>query len=201
MQERMAESDVGSPDILFLNITENMNNGKTLAFFKYVSSTFNWATHIGKMDMDTYPFLQKLITSFNDNAGDPCESYVGVCYGGYMQGGLYVLSRRLAQGITRDKRWHAGLWDPKQKYEDALTGRAVREYVHSAKACLKTWDPRAWFHCKRWWNVSWARETGALRAREIGTNATVPIHWYNHARAKSAMREIGSEIGQREECP
>merc|ERR1719367_2265576 len=48
---------------MILNITENMNYGKTYTFFNYVMRKFPWATHVGKMDMDAYPYIYKLVTS------------------------------------------------------------------------------------------------------------------------------------------
>jgi len=51
---------------LILDIEENMNNGKTFAWFDAAREKFPWATHIGKMDLDTYPHLHRLVPSIDD---------------------------------------------------------------------------------------------------------------------------------------
>jgi len=47
--------------MLVLDVEENMNDGKSFVWFSTALKTFPWATHVGKMDMDTYPFLHKLV--------------------------------------------------------------------------------------------------------------------------------------------
>jgi len=47
--------------ILVLDTPENMNRGKSFLWFATALELFPWATHVGKMDMDTYPFLHKLV--------------------------------------------------------------------------------------------------------------------------------------------
>jgi len=47
---------------------ENMNGPKTMRWFQAVLLKFGWATHIAKMDMDTFPFMHKLV---NRMAGGP----------------------------------------------------------------------------------------------------------------------------------
>jgi len=70
-----------------VDVPENMNRGKTFAWFQAASKAFPWATHIGKCDMDTYPFLHKLIGRMHEHAcvtGTPYE-FAGrayVCNGG-----------------------------------------------------------------------------------------------------------------------
>jgi hypothetical protein len=41
-------------DILFLNIKENMNKGKTYHWFKYAAENFAGADYVAKVDMDSY---------------------------------------------------------------------------------------------------------------------------------------------------
>merc|ERR1719277_2178677 len=50
-------------DGLYLDVEENMNDGKTFAFFSLAVRQFPWATHIAKMDMDVFPLLHKVVTS------------------------------------------------------------------------------------------------------------------------------------------
>mmetsp|Transcript_118182 Transcript_118182/g.314476 ORF Transcript_118182/g.314476 Transcript_118182/m.314476 type:complete len:345 (-) Transcript_118182:113-1147(-) len=51
----------GEKGMLTLDIAENMNAGKTELWFRTARDMFPWATHVGKQDMDTYPFLHKLL--------------------------------------------------------------------------------------------------------------------------------------------
>lgn len=60
-----------------LNIQENMNFGKTYQFFHYAASHYPWATHIGKMDLDTFPFLHRLTWSLYRHMDSGCEHFVG----------------------------------------------------------------------------------------------------------------------------
>merc|ERR1719443_2803066 len=44
-------------DMVFLHgEEENMDDGKTFAWFEYASRAYPWADYIAKMDMDTFPF-------------------------------------------------------------------------------------------------------------------------------------------------
>lgn len=70
------ESNSRSPDVLKVNIKENMNKGKSHTWFQYAATNFPWATHIGKMDVDTYPYLKQLVTSLAQHHGT-CETYIG----------------------------------------------------------------------------------------------------------------------------
>jgi len=56
------------PGMLELDIEENNNDGKNFVWMSTALSKFPWATHIGKIDMDTYPFVSKLLTRMSQNA-------------------------------------------------------------------------------------------------------------------------------------
>jgi len=58
-------------DELYLDIEENMNHGKSFAFFSAAARQFPWATHIAKMDMDVFPLLHKVVASL-DGSEKPC---------------------------------------------------------------------------------------------------------------------------------
>eukprot|EP00421_Protoceratium_reticulatum_P042743 CAMPEP_0168444680 /NCGR_PEP_ID=MMETSP0228-20121227/45174_1 /TAXON_ID=133427 /ORGANISM="Protoceratium reticulatum, Strain CCCM 535 (=CCMP 1889)" /LENGTH=87 /DNA_ID=CAMNT_0008459131 /DNA_START=39 /DNA_END=298 /DNA_ORIENTATION=+ len=59
-------------------MTENMNNGKSYTFFQYASNAWKWATHIGKTDLDTYPYFDKFVDSVSHHHdGDTCEEFLG----------------------------------------------------------------------------------------------------------------------------
>lgn len=152
-------------DVLLLNITENMNAGKTYEYFKVAAEAFPWATHIGNMDLDTYPHIHKLVTGLaaRVSSQDKCESYEGlplpmlpsssVCSHleegcpKYMQGGLYVMSRGLAQGVTAA----GGFWDLNRVgREDRSAGKAVNHYIQESGICARIsanpWKISAWEH-------------------------------------------------------
>jgi len=54
----LAQSEEG---MLVLDAVENMNQGKSFMWFLTARKMFPWATHFGKMDMDTYPCIHKLL--------------------------------------------------------------------------------------------------------------------------------------------
>jgi len=66
-------------DVFLVNCTENMNRGKTYRFFQTMVQKFPWATHVGKMDTDTFPYLHRLTASLSVHAnGNECKNqYVG----------------------------------------------------------------------------------------------------------------------------
>mmetsp|Transcript_46772 Transcript_46772/g.102142 ORF Transcript_46772/g.102142 Transcript_46772/m.102142 type:complete len:318 (+) Transcript_46772:60-1013(+) len=71
-------------DVLLLNISENMNKGKTWEYFHHAVRAYPWATHIGKIDDDCYPFIRPLVTSFRDQRNHHL-AYMGApwsCKGG-----------------------------------------------------------------------------------------------------------------------
>lgn len=154
---------------LWLSFPEGLNNGKTPAFFKHAVESFTWATHIGKMDMDTYPYLPKLVSSLAQRdskfayIGRPtdykmCGSFdfcppAGCGYPmnerleytkencwSYMQGGLYIMSSSLAKLVVQNAQWKNGT-------EDLETGRAVHR-THSNGAEIAAWNPDAWDHLR-----------------------------------------------------
>lgn len=53
--------DTGEENVIILPIPENMNHGKTRVWFHHASRSYTWATHIAKMDMDTYPHLPYML--------------------------------------------------------------------------------------------------------------------------------------------
>merc|ERR1719433_33144 len=55
-----------------------MNSGKSFEFFSYAATAYKWATHIGKMDLDSFPYLHKLTTSLHEHMNSSCGAYIGV---------------------------------------------------------------------------------------------------------------------------
>jgi uncharacterized protein YwbE len=100
-------------DILYLNVRENMNAGKTVTWFRYASSILP-ADQLGidmiaKIDQDTVIFPRPLLEDLNHQiSARPAQRL----YGGhdlvegmagdipYMQGGAYFLSTDVAKQIT-----------------------------------------------------------------------------------------------------
>lgn len=70
---------------------------KTPAFFRHASKNFRWASHIGKMDLDTYPSIPLLQDAWSRAS---TASYMGVLFnGGFAgKGGMYGAM----YGITSD---------------------------------------------------------------------------------------------------
>lgn len=54
---------------LVLDIKENMNEGKSFVWFATALEEFPWATHVAKMDIDTYPYLHKLVRGMDAKSG------------------------------------------------------------------------------------------------------------------------------------
>lgn len=107
------QEDGEDRDVIYLNIAENMNSGKTVTWFRYASSILMTRDLgidlIAKVDLDAVlfprPFLQDINAQILDR---PAQNI----YGGYhliqrqaheipyMQGGFYFLSTGIAQWIT-----------------------------------------------------------------------------------------------------
>ena len=66
---------VNATDVLTLDVKEGMMSGKSFASFQYAANNYQWATHIGKMDLDTYPSLFELVESMDTDKQS--ESYIG----------------------------------------------------------------------------------------------------------------------------
>lgn len=156
-----------------------------IAMYRTALQLWPWATHIAKMDMDTFPHLQKLIPSVPDGtfsligdmvdfelcAGNWCNhhSQCGWCpppgcgkpvNGNFLefhspphnasavpkaahcwvfpQGGLYMLSRSLADaifGVTGPAQKHAGSCGN----DDDMVGWSAAVYAWSSGTLISTW--------------------------------------------------------------
>ena len=128
----IGEEEKKEKDITYLNIRENMNEGKSLTWFHYASSLFSSNSDqkidlIAKADTDTVVFPEELLrqidTSIHQieeerkNEGSETTPVPKVSYYGgyrvglqsfpkqpYMQGGFYFLSPNLATFITSSKK-------------------------------------------------------------------------------------------------
>jgi len=88
------EASHKEPGMLVLDIVENMDGGKSCLWFSTALETFPWATHIAKIDMDTYPFLHKLLHRMN--LYQDCAS----------KDGPYEFMGTLTQGRKGRKFWN-----------------------------------------------------------------------------------------------
>ena len=111
-------SATNEPDITYLNIRENMNDGKSISYFRYVAFELLPDENleidfVAKMDTDTllFPdkFLDLLTTDLSTVEKSPHESLNSLpplVYGGFyirewlMRGELYYLSRNLVNYIV-----------------------------------------------------------------------------------------------------
>mmetsp|Transcript_81539 Transcript_81539/g.216398 ORF Transcript_81539/g.216398 Transcript_81539/m.216398 type:complete len:334 (-) Transcript_81539:17-1018(-) len=69
-------------DLTVLDITENMECGKSRAWFRYAAEAYKAApatrvTHIGKMDMDAFVDVRMLMTALHDFGGSDCPNVYG----------------------------------------------------------------------------------------------------------------------------
>jgi len=162
------------PGSFVLNVEENMNAGKTFAWFQAAAKAFPWATHIAKCDMDAYPFLHKLVKKMSDRAcmgptpyeyaGAPsfgsnnsfnstctphqCENAYAFTFRGkyfsHMSGALYMLSHKLVEAVVRPGGW----WEAHKGggHEDMKTGKVIDIAAAEHGFCVSTWIPDAHYH-------------------------------------------------------
>ncbi|KAJ1281350.1 hypothetical protein BS78_04G299400 [Paspalum vaginatum] len=117
-------------DILVLNCTENMNDGKTYDYFAAVPRLFGAAPYdyVGKTDDDTYYRLAALAESLRGKARrDAYHGMVIPCHGPpetqYMAGFGYIVSWDVAQWISDTPE----LRDDRVEVEDVDFGRWLRK--------------------------------------------------------------------------
>lgn len=153
----------GEADTTVLPIKENMNEGKTPAWFHYAARQYTRATHIVKMDQDAFPHLSHIL-SLLQNVSGPCPRV----FGGrpwfrsvsweqwrpwfhqlsctpqgrgpplfhYMHGGLYFMSRQLALELSEDGGWWRTSGN-RGEPEDVVTSEAVQRQTKPA-LCLES---------------------------------------------------------------
>jgi len=145
-----------SENTFSLKLKENLHEGKSFTWFREAAKRFDWATHIGKLDMDmipwdlhsitrrlrsvsasnTYVYHGTSIDYYRCNAlpecpPQECTTVDHVAVQGdhcwaYMQGAFYIMSRPLAQITCED----GGYWQQHAyiwNHEDLLAGRSAYE--------------------------------------------------------------------------
>ncbi len=136
-------------DIVQLNVTESMNDGKTLAWFTFAALNFGGYTYIGKTDMDTFVYVRRLAEILSELPRR--RLYMGEmvdfiscgsckhCPRGwvYMAGQFYGLSSDIVSWIGA----HASSLDPKG-HEDLVTGswlRGIKPGINYFRFTETTW--------------------------------------------------------------
>ncbi len=133
-----AMKDNFEEDALYLNVRENMNDGKTNTWFRYASSIIPAEELridlIAKVDTDTVVFPKAFLEELDKEllAQHGIQRPATNVYGGlgevthpnetpYMQGGFYFLSRDVAQHITSDAC-------PRDEIVDTITKPVLRSH-------------------------------------------------------------------------
>jgi hypothetical protein len=145
--DRPSHHPSSETDVVYLNIRENMEDGKTTTWFKYASSKIADDVQIdliSKVDTDTLIYPDKLLAEVEQKLGNSNNLPRPVrVYGGrwqfkttrprYCQGGFYFMSRDVARYITSDKCNRQKYIDEgvaiyHHRAEDAEVGRFVDSY-------------------------------------------------------------------------
>lgn len=174
---------------------ENDNFGKSFAWFHFASRRYSWASHVGKLDMDSFPDIGKLVLSLEEHRTDSCaRHFVGyaqdfpLCTGDgcprredcigvrelpndkncqfLVLGEGYILSRDFAAELSSE----GGYWENNRiGEEDVLTSKAVVQFVQENRACVKWWDTHAILHFRYWGDNPNNGEGGKLREETAAT--------------------------------
>lgn len=124
-------------------------NLKTLAWFTHALHAYPWATHVGKMDLDTYPYINNL---YNDLVMLPQKGlYYGKWCGkddGLMLGELYIVTRDVLEcwvgteiGTRSTRKWS---WE--YDGEDKVFAQVIRLGCPTIWAALLPFFPERWKH-------------------------------------------------------
>jgi len=149
---------------------ENDNFGTSFAWFHFASRRYSWASHVGKLPMDSFPDIGKIVLSLEEHRTDSCaRHFVGyaqdfpLCQGDdcpkredcigvrelpndmncqfLVLGEGYILSRDFAAELSSA----GGYWEKNRigEEEDILTSNAVAQFAQENRACVKWWDTEA----------------------------------------------------------
>jgi hypothetical protein len=157
-------------DVVYLNIRENMEEGKSTTWFKYASSKIPESLQIdliAKVDTDTVVFPNELLAEVelqlqaHNNLHRPVGVYGGVGVlrvGGrdqaYFQGGFYFMSKDVARHITSQDCNRSNIIQKMlERYghraEDREIGGFVETYRKNLVQCINTPLEVGWSHNKR----------------------------------------------------
>jgi hypothetical protein len=182
-------------DVVYLNIHENMEEGKSTTWFKYASSKIPESLQIdliAKVDTDTVVFPNELLAEVelqlqaHKNLHHPVGVYGGVGVGKgrdqmYFQGGFYFMSKDVARYITSQDCNRSNIIQTMlERYghhaEDRDIGGFVETYSKNLVQCINTPLEVGWSHNKRFkdpngFRVKWkeilAKEIVRLRFEEL----------------------------------
>jgi hypothetical protein len=143
------------PDVVALNIKENMNEGKTPSWFHFASTLINRGIdYVSKVDLDTLISLPQLLRFINDELPPRSASRPPRVYGGllmdfeacggkwwpakcmpaqgkvYMSGQFYFASYDIVQ---HQSTWRLNRTFKERKHEDLNFGVRVWAYPHPVK--------------------------------------------------------------------
>ncbi|TPX35289.1 hypothetical protein SmJEL517_g02353 [Synchytrium microbalum] len=113
-------------DILVLNITENMNEGKTYEYFAAVGRDFedDEYLYVAKADDDSFILLPRLEYRLDVEGADKrTGAYFGHQWDFYMSGWCYGLSWDLVKWVAHDSHPKANAIG----HEDSMTGKWLRD--------------------------------------------------------------------------
>mmetsp|Transcript_97835 Transcript_97835/g.285518 ORF Transcript_97835/g.285518 Transcript_97835/m.285518 type:complete len:332 (+) Transcript_97835:67-1062(+) len=159
-----------------VDVPENMNRGKTFAWFQAASKAFPWATHIGKCDMDTYPFLHKLLARMSSrrcvkNDHEFAGQYTGLfnnscapraCETNYdaPEQRMQFISRPsepfvhvggqfylMSRRLAQKVARPGSFWEAHRNWpEGHAISRAIDATATEHKFCVFPWLPDSWYH-------------------------------------------------------
>ncbi|KZT59388.1 glycosyltransferase family 31 protein [Calocera cornea HHB12733] len=190
--QRMAETEAELyGDVVFLDIEENMNEGKTYAYFKWVSGmpVGERPRFVMKADSDTFLVLPNVLHTFSHLScsdsvywGTSWGSCLDTCYPFYHRGMAYGLSWPLVAWLGSADLPSWATWG----MEDARTGAWLGS-LPKGEETLKVVD--LYVHAGDWdgETIPWDRNTVALHAMKR------PEHW---TRVASALRDIWEKEGR-----
>lgn len=154
------------PDVLLMNVRENMNSGKTFYWLQQASRRFPWADYVGKLDDDAFLHATTVLDVLPTKAqAKGCEAYIGkpwTCLGvhcpprycgppadkdfmKYVPGVPYCWSYMQGGFYVLSRQLAMDLTVPdhyfyhhKEGAEDLLTGQAVAHYAREKSLCVHT---------------------------------------------------------------
>uniref|UniRef100_A0A7S1L521 Hexosyltransferase n=1 Tax=Alexandrium catenella TaxID=2925 RepID=A0A7S1L521_ALECA len=173
ISEKELEKAHAEAGALVLDMEENMNEGKTFTWFSTALTKISWATHVGKMDIDTYPYLHNLLPGIGDCADKttPFE-YMGRpgCSGTFCdKTQLFNNACPAVEGCTHNIR-HGGTakwefmsgalyilsmplikriaWDAVEHVgpEDRLVGKTINTAAFNQSFCVAVRTVNDWWH-------------------------------------------------------
>ncbi|KZO96769.1 glycosyltransferase family 31 protein [Calocera viscosa TUFC12733] len=190
--QKLAENEAEMyGDIVFLDIEENMDDGKTYAYFKWVSGlpVGEQPRFVLKADSDTFLVLPAVLDTLSHLScsqlvywGTSWGSCLNTCYPFYQRGMAYGLSWPLVAwlGSANLPSWATiGM-------EDVRTGAWFGSLPREAGTLMVV---DLYYHAGNWDGITipWDRDTVALHSMKQ------PEHW---ARVASKLREIWEENGR-----